>query len=703
MRSPSFRKGEVLTATKLNELAEAVKAIDEKATSALITDVEGGEFERDSFGTVLTIPQTAPGGGEDDSTGETAEAAHPFQVKLSVDGSGSVSVTMKGGRWHGNGRGNYLGVSFLDVPAEELSSVPEFVEPGEDLFFIPDCGTKGGVSVGDTFAICLYSKNSVGGRLKSYPRAYLKKISSLQDFRAELLEYAFSAVAIVGVWKLETQADGAPCLKGAPGQMLFGDFYYHNNQIFSSGKFGWSRVEGVPYGFRVESGLIHVSPNNFICGAGGGKIGKIAPQAGDSTGLSVRLPRISLKTEVNESVAVISNISSEGESTGETEVNVSIPYYQITHSTGSVPAGYTLSESSTSATASASSEYVQDITTAKETIHATPNDGAAWTKTVITGVASTKGRPSISYSQTKYALKSSGTQTVVTGVSASLSGTTTVKAKLPFRTIKYVGSETSVPKSLKSAELIESEFSEYKVTGSFSGGLFDVREGDESDAAKLGIEAGPESSPLGSFSDFWVSVPGASFKLEKKDVSDGAVVAVRLSVEQGEASTSWQLIRSAGLTGDSDGGDEKIQLSAGCTHQLVRLTIEQRFETENDTQNGNTRTGAIFGVKAAMDAASAENYTAVFPVGIIFFDKETATPVVQPLCAGLIEYTPPLALILNGEDQDEHASEFDALESISDEPKIFADKELSAKEAFSASAYGLETADLDEVWEILEG
>lgn len=92
-----------------------------------------------------------------------------------------------------------------------------------------------------------------------------------------------------------------------------------------------------------------------------------------------------------------------------------------------------------------------------------------------------------------------------------------------------------------------------------------------------------------------------------------------------------------------------------------------------------------------------------FPVGIIFFDKETATPVVQPLCAGLIEYTPPLALILNGEDQDEHASEFDALESISDNPKIFADKELSAKEAFSASAYGLETADLDEVWEILEG
>lgn len=52
-----------MTASKLNELAQAVKAIDEKATSALITDVEGGEFSRSSFGTVLMIPQITPGGG----------------------------------------------------------------------------------------------------------------------------------------------------------------------------------------------------------------------------------------------------------------------------------------------------------------------------------------------------------------------------------------------------------------------------------------------------------------------------------------------------------------------------------------------------------------------------------------------------------------------------------------------------------------
>ena len=733
MHIPSFRKGESLSASKMNELAQAVKAIDAKVRSVTLTDVEGGEFERGAFGTVLKIHQISPGDSGDDSSWEASGEDHPFRVRTSIDESGNVSVTMKGGRWHGNGRGNYLGVSYLEVPVEELSSIPESVEPGEDLFFIPDCGTKGGVGLGDTFAICLYSKDPVGGRLKSYPRAYLKKISSLKDFRDELLESAYSAVAIVGVWKLESQ-DGSQYLKGVPGQMLFGDFYYHNNQVFSSGKFGWSRVEGIPYGFRVESGLIHVSPNNFICGSRVGKIGKIAPREGDSTGLSVRIPRLSLKTEVNESVSVLAKISSEGESTGETEVEVEVPYYSITHSTGSVPAGYTLSESEESATADAASEYVQEITTAKETIHATPNDGAAWTKTVITGVASTKSRPSISYSKRKYALKSSGTLSVVTGVSASLSGTTTVKAKLPFKTTKYVGSEESIPQSLKSAELVESESSEYPVEGSLRGGLFEVREGDDSDAAKLGIEACSESSPLGDFSDFWISVPATSFKLEKSDVSEGVIIAVRLSVEQGKARISWQRIRAAELTesvktddsgGASEGGDgdaageepgdgdaageesesaEKILLGAGCTHQLVRLTIEQRFETENETQGGVVRTGAVFGVKAALDASIAENYTAVFPVGIIFFDKETAAPVVQPLCTGLIEYTPPLALILNGEDEDsENASEFDALESISDKAKIYADKELSAYEAFSASAYGLETADLGEVFDVLEG
>lgn len=59
--------------------------------------------------------------------------------------------------------------------------------------------------------------------MKAYPWAYLKKISSLKAFREELLEYAFSAVAIVGVWTLDTK-DGVKYLKGAPGQMLFGDF-----------------------------------------------------------------------------------------------------------------------------------------------------------------------------------------------------------------------------------------------------------------------------------------------------------------------------------------------------------------------------------------------------------------------------------------------------------------------------------------------
>lgn len=715
MNIPSFSKGEVLTASKLNELAQAVKAIDEKSTSALITDVEGGEFSRSSFGTVLTIPQITPGGGrEDDPWGDDEAQAHPFQVKLSVDESGNVSLRMKGGRWHGNGYGNYLGISYLEDPAEELKEPPKSVQPGEDLFFIPDCGTQGGIGDGETFAVCLYAPGSVAGRVKAYPWAYLKKISSLKAFREELLEYAFSAVAIVGVWTLDTK-DGVKYLKGAPGQMLFGDFYYKSNQIFSAGKFGWSRIEGIPYGFRVEPGLIHVNPNNFKWGLGESKVGKIAPKDGETTGLSVKIPKLSLKTEVNSEQRFLKSVSSEEHSeTGETTVEVEVPYYQITRATGSVSAGYTLSGSTETATAQATSEYVQTIVVTKEQLSAAPPNAADWTRTLVTGVAETSSRPSISYEKNKYTLKSSGTQTVVTDVSVSQSGTKTVPAKLPFKYMKYTGSEECLAENLKSVELSENGSVEYTVEGDLQGGLFEVKEGNEADAAKLGIAANGSTEPLEGFSDFWVTAPGTSFKLEKSDVEAGVIVAIRLGIEKGVPTTKWELIRNADLTASVKSVEReeaetetlkaaKTILGAGCTHQLVRLTIEQRFETETDTVDGITRTGAVFGVKAEMDTATAGRYEAVFPVGMIFFDRETAAPTVQSLCPGVIEYTPPLAIILNAGEESEHASEFEAPPGLSGEPKTYADKQLSAQAAFTASAHGLETADLNEVWEILEG
>lgn len=710
---PSFSKGEVLSASKLNDLARAVKEIDAKATSAMITDVEGGEFSRSAFGTVLTIPQITPGGEGEDASWSDAEAAHPFQVKLSVDESGNVSLRMKGGRWHGNGCGNYLGISYLETPAEALTAPPEKVEAGEDLFFIPDCGTQGGIGDGETFAVCLYAEGVSAGRIVSYPWAYLKKISSLKEFREELLEYAYSAVAIVGVWKLEAK-DGVKYLKGAPGQMLYGDFYYKNNQIFSSGNFAWSRVEGISYGFSVSPGLIHVNPNNFTWGRGESKIGKIAPKDGATTGLSVKIPKLSLKTEVNSELSVLTGIS-ENETTDNTvekTVSVDIPYYKITRATGNISAGYTLSGSSETATATATSEYVQSISTVKETIHATPNDAEAWTKTVVTGVAATKSNPSISYTKNKYSLESSGTQTVVTDVSVTESGTKTVQATVRIGETKYSGSEETLPSSLKSAELSEGGQVEYPVEGDLRGGLFEVKEGDEADAAKLGISEN-EDSEFEAFSDFWVSVPGVSFKLDKADVAAGTIIALRLNVEKGEPSTQWELIRDEKLTASvssATGAESEVEsesakttLTAGCTHQLVKLTIEQRFETETETTDGITRTGAVFGVKAELDAATAGSYEAMFPVGMIFFDAATGAPTVQALCPGVIEYTPPLAIVLNNKEISEHTCEFEAPPELSDEPKTYADKKLAAQAAFTASAHGLETADLNGVWEILEG
>lgn len=135
-----FSRGETLTASKLNALVDAVNEIDKKATAATITDVEGGEYERSQFGTKLTIPQITPGGdGDTDlSWDEDGGGSHPFKVSASYIG-GTLTVKMKGGRWHGNGYGNYLGISYLDTPMDELTTPPESVGAGEDLFFIPDC------------------------------------------------------------------------------------------------------------------------------------------------------------------------------------------------------------------------------------------------------------------------------------------------------------------------------------------------------------------------------------------------------------------------------------------------------------------------------------------------------------------------------------------------------------------------------------
>lgn len=85
-------------------------------------------------------------------------------MKLSVDESGNVSLRMKGGRWHGNGYGNYLGISYLEDPAEELKEPPKSVQPGEDLFLSRIAGHKAVSATGKRLrCVCMRRARLPGG------------------------------------------------------------------------------------------------------------------------------------------------------------------------------------------------------------------------------------------------------------------------------------------------------------------------------------------------------------------------------------------------------------------------------------------------------------------------------------------------------------------------------------------------------------
>ena len=72
----------------MNELAQAVKAIDAKVRSVTLTDVEGGEFERGAFGTLQKRRKRAlrqtPGKTERSGGSGEVEMGSTFQARERV-------------------------------------------------------------------------------------------------------------------------------------------------------------------------------------------------------------------------------------------------------------------------------------------------------------------------------------------------------------------------------------------------------------------------------------------------------------------------------------------------------------------------------------------------------------------------------------------------------------------------------------------
>lgn len=60
MNIPKFSRGEILSADKLNKLSAAVEFVEKLAKSALIKDVNGGDFSRSPNGTTLSFPTVRP-------------------------------------------------------------------------------------------------------------------------------------------------------------------------------------------------------------------------------------------------------------------------------------------------------------------------------------------------------------------------------------------------------------------------------------------------------------------------------------------------------------------------------------------------------------------------------------------------------------------------------------------------------------------
>jgi len=637
---PKFNKGETLTASKLNKIVDAVNILEKEQRANRIHVGAGFTMMRSSSGTTLALNRANVRG---ETVQSVESASHPFKVTTTLS-DGVVSIYMKGGCWHGNGSGNYLGISYLETPPDEIADIPEAIGEGEDLFVIPDCEAELEVASGGMFAVCLYSPATDGGRLKTYPWAYVKKIESAEKLRSELIAYAYSAVAIVGIWKLTSDSEGAQKIRGTPGQMLQSDFFYKNNQIFSTGKFGWSRIDGIKNGFRASEGLLYVKPNAISSACCTGDV--LSLQKGEKTeteieasGLKVSIPRLTFgietETETEEHVIVKKFEETDNGCEVVKTIAVQVPTYSANTTTKSI--------SFVSGLTAETEAYTRTFSVPKyafksEKLTATPTSETAWTRVLLIGpvTTSTTTQSLQLYAQNYSPATSSAT--VVSSVALNETGTKTSTATVTVSGKKYIceteKTEISRIKGI-SANVGECEKIEYAVSGSLPINGADLSATTCTDQEKikkiLGISIdGDAEQP--DLMPFFISVPGRDFQLSDEELESGIIVALHVVCSSESVSVEWKKIS---LTAEFNSSPAKIPSALAEMPQVLSLAVGLVIGTDDGCEN--TASETLVGLRASVEPEKMKSFSTTIPVAVLFREPQTKVPIAQPLKTGCIE------------------------------------------------------------------
>ena len=103
---PFFSRGEVITADKLNMLADATRKVRDASRETQLVSITGGTIVREPFGTKVVFTgaggRRSGGASSGNTSSEGKSYTVPFRVSWEIVGTG-VYFHINGGRWHGNG------------------------------------------------------------------------------------------------------------------------------------------------------------------------------------------------------------------------------------------------------------------------------------------------------------------------------------------------------------------------------------------------------------------------------------------------------------------------------------------------------------------------------------------------------------------------------------------------------------------------
>lgn len=678
MLIPKFKKGEVLSADKLNRLADCVGELASGAGK--MPHVSGGAgvlVSQGPGGIVVSLLNQAKGGKRGGTDSTSTGAAHPFKVSLVAADSGKQKLLVSGGTWHGRGKLPHYGIA-----AEKFGE-------DEDAFVIPDSEYTGELNAGTTFAVVLYAPVGDGGAITEAPACYFLKLEDGDDgsaLRKAIRKFHYSTAAVVGAWKVaragendensdngdndaggtktsaesetekndggddsDSSSKGTLVLKGAPGQILCSDFWHRDDNLFSGGKFGWRCVDGAENSFEVSDGFVLVRPNSCCWGGDSGDALKFSKEENKA---EIEIPLRKYTFEANYPDAEIEFLKSvaygtEGDGDAErVNVEVDIPVFSKTLTTTVQSLTYAVSNGSQNVSVSANSGTKQFLTSVKvgldkvtTTVYAEPGGTGTYYAGILTrdtdaNATTTLSAVSVSGSVSVPVV---GSKTVSFNVVASGGGTTvredTVTTTISIPVAKTLETTTGSFKPMIGGKLTEENDGTTTISVNIDSGVASKEE-----SSAYSSELFPGGVPSPAFSKFYPAlhrVNGETFSLSDEEIDAGCVVFLYVSVSGGNVpSCTWKVARAEDFP------------ALGEKPQLLALSVQARVVETQESDNSTISAGKAFVVRAALDEGAFDSFASAFPMAVISRGGDGA-PCVQPLVNGVLTVSPTLCIALN--------------------------------------------------------